>query len=115
MQKSVITIEVMRDNNNITEAITWNATDSTASMMQKAKAMCIGFWDEQDKSALTLDLWTKEMMVDEMADFFYQMMMAMSDTFQRSTNQGELSTDMKTFANNFIKKFQALQLKEQKQ
>ncbi len=114
MQKSTITIEVLRDTDNITESITWNATDSTAEMMQKAKAMCVGFWDEQDRSALTLDLWTKNMMVDEMADFFHQMMMAMAQTFQRATQQQELSTDMKTFANNFIKKFHALQLKEQK-
>lgn len=113
MQKSTITIEVLRDADNITEAINWNATDSTAEMMQKAKAMVIGFWDEQDKSAMTLDLWTKHMMVDEMADFFHQMMMAMAQTFQRSTQQQELSADMKTFANNFIKKFHALQMKEQ--
>ena len=46
---------------------------ATADMAQKAKAMCIAFWDGADKTALRIDLWTKDMMVDEMADFYYQM------------------------------------------
>ena len=29
----------------------------------------LSFWDSTDKSALRIDLWTKDMMVDEMADF----------------------------------------------
>lgn len=45
-------------------------------MAQKATAMCIAFWDKADKTALRIDLWTKEMMVDEMADFYYQMLMS---------------------------------------
>ena len=113
MHKSTITIEVHRDGENIPEHISWNATDSTAESMQKAKAMCVSFWDAEDRSALSLDLWTKEMMVDEMADFFYQMLITMSQTFERATRQAELSNDMKTFANNFIKKFHALQMKDQ--
>jgi len=70
----------------------------------------LAFWDGADKSALRIDLWTKEMMVDEMADFYYQALMTMADTFQRATNQGELTTDMKNFASKFIKRFKELQL-----
>jgi hypothetical protein len=53
-------------------------------------------------------------MVDEMADFYYQMMMTMADTFKRATQQEELSGDMKKFAKQFFDKFKATQLKEQK-
>ncbi len=111
MDKSTITIDVILDPNKIPEQINWQASDSNAEMKQKAKAMCIAFWDGADKSALRIDLWTKDMMVDEMGDFFYQMLMTMADTFKRATQQEELSEEMKTFAKGFIKKFQDTQVK----
>src|ERR1700739_1584262 len=114
MNKSTIKIDVLLDPNKIPEQISWSATDSTADVPQKAKAMCVGFWDGADKTAMRIDLWTKDMMVDEMADFYYQMLITMADTFKRATQQQELTDDMKKFAKDFFKKFQATQLKEQK-
>ena len=54
------------------------------------------------------------MMVDEMADFYYQMMMSMADTFKRATQYQDMSDDMKKFAKEFFDKFRAKQLSEQK-
>ncbi len=113
MNKSTIVIDVMLDPNKIPEQINWSATDSNAEMKQKAKAMCIAFWDGAEKSAMRIDLWTKDMMVDEMGDFFYQMMMTMADTFKRATQQEELSEEMKTFAKEFIKKLKEQEIKQQ--
>lgn len=83
---STISINVVLDENRVPEQILWKATDSTADMEQQAKAMMLAFWDGADKSALRIDLWTKDMMVDEMADFYYQVLMTMADSFQRATN-----------------------------
>ena len=113
MQKSTITIDVLLDPNKIPEQILWEASDSTAAMKQKAKAMCLAFWDAGDKSALRIDLWTKDMMVDEMGDFFYQMLTTMADTFKRATQQEALSEEMKVFAKGFIEKFRIESAKEQ--
>ena len=114
MNKSTITIDVLLDSNKIPEQINWKASDSSADMAQKAKAMCIAFWDAADKSAMRIDLWTKDMMVDEMADFYYQMMMGMADTFNRATHQQEMTDDMKKFAKDFFEKFRQQQIKENK-
>jgi gliding motility-associated protein GldC len=111
MNKSTITIDVELDQNKLPHQISWKASNSTADDVQKAKAMMIAFWDGKDKSALRVDLWTKEMMVDEMADFFYQTFMTMADTYSRATNQPELAEDIKTFAKNFYSKFRDSQLK----
>ena len=113
MDKSTITIDVHLDANKVPEQIIWDATGSTAEAAQKAKAMCLAFWDGADKTALRIDLWTKDMMMDEMADFYYQMIMTMADTFKRSTKQEELAADMKKFAKEFFDKFRASQIKEQ--
>ena len=71
--------------------------------------MMISFWDGKERAALRIDLWTKEMMVDEMADFYYQTLMTMADTFDRATHQTELVGEMKTFAKNFYTKFKKSQ------
>ncbi len=114
MNKSTITIEVMTDGNRVPDSISWSATDTTAENVQKAKAMMISFWDGADKAALRIDLWTKEMMVDEMADFFYQTLMTMADTYGRATKYREDVEEIKMFAKDFYEKFRARQLKENK-
>ena len=76
--------------------------------------MMLAFWDGADKAALRIDLWTKDMMVDEMGDFFYQTMMTMADTYNRATNHKELVEEMKSFAKEFYQKFREKQLQEHK-
>lgn len=114
MYNSKITIDVRRDDSKLVDKINWNATDSSAEEMQLAKAMMLSFWDNAEKTALRMDLWTKDMMVDEMTDFFYQTFITMADTYSRATRYEELSDDIKTFAKEFLNKFRALQAKENK-
>ena len=66
MSKSTITIDVHLDKDKIPDDITWKA--KTTDEDQKAKAMLVAFWDGAEKTALHVDLWTKDMMVDEMAE-----------------------------------------------
>lgn len=54
------------------------------------------------------------MMVDEMADFYYQNLMSIADTFARATQQKELVEDMKAFAKSFYQKFREIQLQQNK-
>jgi gliding motility-associated protein GldC len=74
----------------------------------------LAFWDAADKSALRIDLWTKDMMVDEMADFYYQTFMGMADTFIRATQDQVLAGEMKDFAKSFYKKFRDSQIQKNK-
>ncbi len=114
MIQSTITINVELDDQRVPQNITWQATESTASAPQQSKALILSLWDGADKAALRIDLWTQKMMVDEMADFYYQTFMTMADTFNRATQQKELVNDMKNFAKEFYNKFRAQQMKESK-
>jgi len=114
MSMSSIIIDVETDENRVPRSIEWKATDTTVAETQKAKAMMLSFWDGGEKTALRIDLWTREMMIDEMADFFYQTMMTMADSYGRATKQNETVDEMKTFAKNFYSKFKTEQLKENK-
>ena len=114
MATSSISIDVTLDKDRVPEEIRWNATDSTAENARKAKAMMLAFWDGAEKTALRIDLWTKEMMIDEMADFIYQTLMTMADTYQRATQARVLMGEMKGFARDFDNKFREQQMKANK-
>lgn len=114
MAKSTIKIDVELDEQKVPVGIEWTATDSTIERPQQAKAFMLSLWDGADKVALRIDLWTQKMMVDEMADFYYQTLMTMADTLERATRMTELTDDMKAHAQQFYKKFQELQMRENK-
>jgi gliding motility-associated protein GldC len=112
MEDSTITIQVKLDEDKIPQQIQWNATGTTTQHTQQAKAFMLAFWDGTEKTAMRIDLWTKEMMVDEMADFFYQTLITMADTYNRATHQEELTNEMKEYAKGFYQKFREKILKE---
>jgi len=112
MQGQTITIKVKLDEDKVPQQIEWNATGSTIEHTQQAKGLMLSFWDGAEKTAMRIDLWTKEMMVDEMADFFYQTLMTMADTYNRATHQQQLTDELKEFAKDFFRKFRDQQLKE---
>jgi gliding motility-associated protein GldC len=102
--KSTINIQVDLDDEKMPEIIEWSAPDGGVDELQKAKAVLLGLWDGEQKSALRIDLWTKKMMVDEMNDFFYQTFFGMADTYLRATKNADLSNELKEFAKAFHKK-----------
>jgi gliding motility-associated protein GldC len=114
MEKSTITVDVHLDEQKVPQEIYWNAASTPGDDKSKAKAFILSLWDGADKTALRIDLWTKDMMVDEMADFYYQTIITMADTFGRATHDQELVNDMKEFAKNFYQKFREKQLQQNK-
>ncbi|GEP89402.1 gliding motility-associated protein GldC [Chitinophaga terrae (ex Kim and Jung 2007)] len=109
---STIKIQVGLDDQKIPESIEWSATDNKEERMIKAKGMIVSFWDPAERAALRIDLWTKDMMVDEMADFFFQTMMTMADTYARATPYKDQAQELKDFAKDFFRKFQEKQKAE---
>ena len=101
---SNINIEVTLAEDKMPEVITWTAPHGGVSDPQKAKAILLGLWDGDEKSAMRIDLWTSKMMVDEMNDFFFQTIFGMADTYVRATRNTELAKEMKEFAKEFLKK-----------
>lgn len=103
-KRSNINIQIELDNDKMPEIIEWNAPDGGVDGYQQAKAILLGLWDGEEKSALRIDLWTKKMMVDEMNDFFYQTFFGMAETYTRATKNEELANELKEFAKSFHKK-----------
>ena len=72
----------------------------------KSKAMLLSVWDAKTKETLRIDLWTKEMPVDEMKLFFHQTLVAMADTFQRATQDETMADTMRDFCDYFAEKLE---------
>ncbi len=102
--KKTINIEVELDNKNIPSDIKWNATDLEGYDEASCRAMLLSLWDHNRKDTLRLDLWTKDMTVDEMKIFFHQTLVTMADTLENSTNDDRISGDMRDFCDYFADK-----------
>ncbi len=103
MTKADIHISVERELEDITN-ITWQAAESPEPGVQNAKAMILALWDAESRNSLRIDLWAKEMTIDDMNDFFFQTLLSMADTYSRATNNKDIMADMKIFAREFAEK-----------
>ncbi|KXN98536.1 gliding motility protein GldC [Aequorivita aquimaris] len=102
---SEIRLKVGLDENKIPENIHWTAEDGGVSN-EETKAVMLSVWDSKSQESLRIDLWTKEMPVDEMKIFFHQTLSAMADTFQRATNDEKMSATMRDFCDYFAEKLE---------
>ena len=106
MQKKEINITVELDEQNIPSNIRWKATDMQGVDEIQARAMLLSLWDARNKDTLKLDLWTKEMTVDEMKIFFHQTLVTMADTFESATTDDRMAGDMRDFCEYFAEKME---------
>lgn len=102
-QTSKIVLNVELDENRIPEKLSWTAEDGGVSNAE-AKAMFLSVWDPKAQESLRIDLWTKDMPVDEMKLFFHQTLVAMSTTFMRATQDEKMTATMKDFCDYFAEK-----------
>ena len=97
------------DENRVPEKLMWSAKDGGVEL-EEAKAIMLSIWDSKAKESMRIDLWTKDMPVDEMKIFFHQTLVAMSETFKRATDDEKMADTMKDFCDYFAEK---LDLKKQ--
>lgn len=92
MRTTNITVEIELDENHVPEKMTWNAPDGGISH-EETKAMLLSVWDDKAKEALRIDLWTKEMTQDDMKRFFHQILISMSSSYERATEEKKLQKE----------------------
>lgn len=102
---SEIKFLVELDENRVPEKLMWSAQDGGVKA-QEAKAIMLSIWDSKAKESMRIDLWTKDMPVDEMKIFFHQTLVAMSETFKRATDDEKMSDTMKDFCDYFAEKLE---------
>ncbi|HKK11318.1 MAG TPA: gliding motility protein GldC [Flavobacteriaceae bacterium] len=105
---SKIELVVELDENRVPEKLNWTAEDGGATN-EEAKALMLSVWNSKQKETLRIDLWTKDMPIDEMKQFFHQTLLAMSDTFNKATQDEKMTATMKDFCDYFAEKMELKQ------
>ena len=104
MKTAEIKLTVQLDDNNIPEKILWESTDSKSKDALPVQAFMLSLWDQSYQNTLKIDLWTKEMPVDEMKRFFYETLQTMGDTFLRATGEKNIVEDLRDYCAHFADK-----------
>ena len=102
MKKSNITVEVSLDENNIPEQIQWKADDHPGKEWLDSKAISLAFWDSEQQDSLCLDLWTKDMNVDEMKRFYVNLLGSASGTLLNATGDEFMSQEIKNLCEKLV-------------
>jgi gliding motility-associated protein GldC len=100
-RKTEIKIVVELDDKKMPEKIQWQADDADFNGMKESKTLMLSLWDKEDKVTLGIDLWTKDMLVDDMNMHFYQMLLKLGDTYRKSTSNLDTAKMFDDFASEF--------------
>ncbi|HTO38961.1 MAG TPA: gliding motility protein GldC [Brumimicrobium sp.] len=103
VKTSEISIKVGTNENNVPVRMKWSAEDGGVENAE-AKAMFLSLWDGEEESSMRIDLWVKELSVDEMKVFFHQSLVAMADTFERATGEKAIVEDLRDYCFHFAEK-----------
>jgi gliding motility-associated protein GldC len=102
---SEIRFDIALDDNRVPESINWTASDGGVNN-EKTKAIMLSVWDNLQQETLRIDLWTKDMPVEEMKKFFHQTLVSMADTFHRATGDEKMAGSMRDFCDYFAEKLE---------
>lgn len=105
---SNINLTVELDEKNMPSKIEWEATDTNFKGRKECKAMMLSLWDKEEDSTLAIDLWTKDMLINEMNIFFLQTLKKMADTYLRSTSNNDISKFIRDFSDQFAEKIEEI-------
>ena len=100
-----IKFTVSLDENNLPETITWSSSEDEKAS-EEIKCLLISVWDKKEKLTKRIDLWTKDMYVDEMKMMYFQTLMTMADGLERATGENDAAADLREFGKKIAKKLE---------
>ena len=102
MKKSDINITVELDDQNIPEKITWDADEKDQPGASETKSMSLSLWDEKTKNTLRIDLWTKDMPVEDMKRFYIDCLGGLAQSVLNSTGDDYMSSELNALCDRFV-------------
>lgn len=106
MKKSTIQFSIQLDANNVPEKIEWDATDKPESGLTETKSISIALWDHDQKNTMRIDLWVKDMPVDDMKRFYIDCIGGLSQSVLSSTGDEQMAREMSDLCDRLVKHVQ---------
>lgn len=103
MRKTKISFDIELDNNNIPEKILWDATDKPGEGLSETKSISVALWDDKLKNTLRIDLWTKDMPVNEMKRYYIDCIGGLAQSVLSATGDEVMSQEMNALCERLVK------------
>lgn len=102
MKTSTINFIVALDQNNVPDKITWEATEKPEGGPTETKSVSISLWDHMQKNTLRIDLWAKDMPVEDMKRFYIECIAGLSQSVLTATGDEFMSVEMRALCDKLV-------------
>ncbi|MFZ5970215.1 MAG: gliding motility protein GldC [Bacteroidota bacterium] len=106
MKKSNIAFTVELDSNNVPERIWWDATDKPEEGLSETKSISLALWDHTQRNTLRIDLWAKDMPVDDMKRFYIDCIGGLSQSVLNATGDEFMANEMRALCDKLARHVQ---------
>ena len=107
MKKSEIKLVVELDEDNIPEKIQWDADEKDNPGLSETKSMSLSLWDNDNKSTMRIDLWTKDMPVDEMKRFYIDCLGGLAQSILNATGDEYMNQEINNLCDHLVEHVKA--------
>ncbi len=102
MKESTINFKVQLDEEHVPERILWEATDKETAGMDETKSISLSLWDHTQKNTMRIDLWTKDMPVDDMKRFYIDCLGGLAQSILNSTGDEFMAGETHALAEKLV-------------
>ena len=107
MKKSTINFTVELDQNNVPNKILWDATEKPEPGESETKAISVSLWDHREKNTLRIDLWAKDMPVNEMKRFYIDCIGGLAQSTLSATGDEFMASRMNELCEQLVQHLKA--------
>ena len=107
MKKSEIKFVIELDDENIPERIQWDADEKDQPGPSESKSISLSLWDHQNKNTMRIDLWTKDMPVDEMKRFYIDCLGGLAQSILNSTGDEFMNQEVNNLCDRLVEHVKA--------
>ncbi|MFZ9982170.1 MAG: gliding motility protein GldC [Cyclobacteriaceae bacterium] len=102
MKTSTIQFTVELDEKNIPERITWDASDKPEDQSAETKSISLAIWDHEAKNTLRIDLWSKDMPVQDMKRFYIDCIGGLAQSVLQATGDEQMAGEMNALCERLV-------------
>lgn len=102
MTESEIKFKVQLDEENVPEKIMWDADQKDTPGYSETKSISVSLWDGNNKNTLRIDLWSKDMPMDEMKRFYVDCLGGISQTLLNATGDEYISGEINSLCERLV-------------
>ncbi len=103
MKRSEIKLVVELDEEQIPEKIFWDANEKDQKGLTETKSVSLSLWDHHNKNTMRIDLWSKDMPVDEMKHFYIDCLGGLAQSILTSTGDEYMNQEIMMLCEQFVK------------